>query len=96
MAVVTCPGPFDRFARCPALDDKPCPLATDADVIVLALPPSDERVADLIAVHRRVHPDAVVARDAKSPVDDEVSDLSACTSGAELVRRLRDLASHDD
>jgi RimJ/RimL family protein N-acetyltransferase len=96
MAVVSCPGPFDPFARCPALNGEPCPLAADADVIVLALRPSDERVPDLVAAHRRLHPGSPMASDGDPPVDDEVVDLTACSTGAELVRRLRELAARTD
>jgi hypothetical protein len=89
VAVVSCPGPFDPFARCPALQGRPCPLAEDADVIVLALPPSEQRVRELVATHHRVHPGSPLATDVTLPdVDGEVADLTACTSGAELVRRL--------
>jgi hypothetical protein len=96
MAVVSCPGPFDPLARCPALIGEPCPLAADADVLVLALRPSDERVADLVAAHRPFHPGSAMVSDGNPPADDEVVDLTACTTGAELVRRLRELAAGTD
>jgi RimJ/RimL family protein N-acetyltransferase len=95
-SVVRCPGPFDPFVRCPALEGRPCPLAADADVIVLALPPSDDRVVELLATHRRLHAGSPLAGDFEGRVDDDVADLTACTSAAELVRRLRAIAGRDD
>jgi hypothetical protein len=85
MAVVGCPGPAERRGGCPALEGRPCPLADQADVIVVALPPSDERVAELVAAHATLHPQV--------PTVTESKDLVACSSGAELVRRLRQLAA---
>ncbi|HWC67940.1 MAG TPA: GNAT family N-acetyltransferase [Acidimicrobiales bacterium] len=92
ISVIECPGPGDRPTRCPALRGAPCPLAEDADVIVLAIPPSDQRAARLLAAHRVLHPQARLAVDAEGGDEDAV-DLTACTSGAELVRRLRELAA---
>jgi RimJ/RimL family protein N-acetyltransferase len=85
MAVVGCPGPTERRGGCPALEGRPCPLADHADVIVVALPPSDERSAELVAAHAALHPHV--------PVVTETEDLVACSAGAELVRRLRELAA---
>jgi hypothetical protein len=93
MAVAECPGPGDRPDRCPALRGEPCPLADEADVIVLALPPSDSRVSELLSAHRARRPDIPVAVDLEGESHDVgAADLTACTSGAEVVRRLRQLA----
>jgi len=46
-----------REAGCPALHGRPCPLAAGADVIVVALPPSDARSRALLSAHARLHPD---------------------------------------
>jgi hypothetical protein len=58
---------------------------------VLAVPPSDERAAKLLAAHRVLHPQVPMAVDARGGGGAAV-DLTACTTGAELVRRLRELA----
>ncbi len=51
--VITCPGPASRVGarRCPVLEGGRCPLVDGADVIVAALPPSDERSVRLRAAH---------------------------------------------
>jgi hypothetical protein len=100
MAVVGCPGPGQRRGGCPALAGRPCPLADQADVIVVALPPSDHRAVELLEAHAALHPDVPLATDPTPEVGadvavadaDSAADLAACTSGAELVRRLRELA----
>lgn len=56
--VVACSGPATR--RCPLLDGDECPLAADADAIVLALP-HDERADDLACAHAERHRSVPVA-----------------------------------
>jgi RimJ/RimL family protein N-acetyltransferase len=56
LQVISCPGPNARTRRrpCPALSGRPCPLAADADAIVVQL--DDEgRGSELIAAHRSLH-----------------------------------------
>jgi hypothetical protein len=48
--VRTCPGPRAE-GDCPALRGERCPLAADADLVVLLLPPDAESTADLRAAH---------------------------------------------
>lgn len=88
--VVTCPGPAARSGRpCPLLSGGSCPLVDGADAIVLALPPSDPRTAELLAVHR--------AGDAARPVLDElagarpgvVDELTAALAAAGPAERHR-------
>jgi RimJ/RimL family protein N-acetyltransferase len=54
--VLVCPGPATSPARCPALDGKACPLAADADVIVVTKPDDDARWDDLLHAHAALHP----------------------------------------
>ncbi len=63
LSVLACFGPSSH-GRCPALDGRPCPLATEADAVVLRYPPGDEAWEALIDAHRRVHPDTVVLLEA--------------------------------
>jgi hypothetical protein len=67
--VLTCPGPEAGHPNCPVLDGKPCPLAANADVIVVSDPPDDVRWQALLAAHADVHPDVPVCLDATHVVD---------------------------
>ena len=68
--VLTCPGPEAGHPHCPVLDGKPCPLAADADVIVVSHPPDDERWQALLAAHAEVHPGVPVCLEPSPlPVD---------------------------
>jgi hypothetical protein len=61
MVAVVCPGPMPGpRPRCAAIDGRPCPLAADADVIVHALPESDERAVAVLTSHAGLHPGTVV------------------------------------
>ncbi|MGD9700898.1 MAG: N-acetyltransferase family protein [Acidimicrobiia bacterium] len=52
-----CPGPGAAGGpRCPLLDGEECPLAAEADAIVMLLPQGDERTAQIIECHRTMHP----------------------------------------
>lgn len=53
--LLVCPGPGARWARCPALDGRPCPLASGADVVVDAVDPATELGARLLRAHESVH-----------------------------------------
>jgi hypothetical protein len=85
--VMSCGGPD---ARCPALEGRPCPLAADADVIVLARPPADERTRELLEAHADLHRGVpvLVQRAAGEPGDPACS-LRAGSTGAEVVATLR-------
>lgn len=54
--VLGCPGPLVHPARCPALAGVPCPLAAQADVIILSRQHDDEQLRVLLDAHRRLHP----------------------------------------
>ncbi len=91
--VMSCGGPD---ARCPALEGRACPLAADADVIVLARPPTDERTRQLLAAHADLHPGVpvIVQRAAGDPGDPACS-LRAGSTGAEVVATLRRAVGDD-
>lgn len=88
--VLTCPGPLGRpRGRCPALhDNRPCPLASQADVVVMAIR-DDELAVDLVAAHHRQHPDVPLVRegDPNGVRDGEV--LPRPVAPEELVAELR-------
>jgi hypothetical protein len=88
--VMSCGGPD---ARCPALEGRACPLAADADVIVLARPPTDERTRQLLAAHADLHPGVpvIVQREPGEPGEpgDPACSLRAGSTGAEVVATLR-------
>jgi RimJ/RimL family protein N-acetyltransferase len=60
LAVIACSGPRGPRTRCPALAGRPCPLVAEADVVVMANPPVDDRWTDMLAAHATLHPDVPV------------------------------------
>jgi hypothetical protein len=56
LQLLTCPGPRNGRRSCPALEGEPCPLAAEADVVVVSHPPDAAAWADLLAAHAAVHP----------------------------------------
>jgi RimJ/RimL family protein N-acetyltransferase len=79
--VMGCAGPAARGVSCPVLEGQPCPLARDADAIVVALAP-DPAAARLVSAHRRSVPG--------TPVVVQVSDHAAAEAAEPDggVRRL--------
>ena len=78
--IITCVGPGSRsMPACPVLEGKRCPLVDGADLVVVALPPTDSRHDALLKAHERVPP--------PGPVLDE-----ATLSPTELSRHLRWIA----
>lgn len=65
--VVMCGGPTRRHGECPVLHEGSCPLATEADVVVVALEPDDPTTAPLIEGHVGRHPEVPVV--VRSPAD---------------------------
>jgi RimJ/RimL family protein N-acetyltransferase len=68
--VLTCPGPRDARHGCPALAGRPCPLAADADVIVVSRPSDEARWRDLLAAHADLHPGVPVCLEGEAPLAD--------------------------
>jgi hypothetical protein len=57
LEVMACSGPGGtRRARCPVLAGRACPLAADADAIVVSNVPDDERWHAIVDAHRSLHP----------------------------------------
>jgi GNAT superfamily N-acetyltransferase len=56
--VVACPGAGSPSSpRCPVLDGDVCPLAADADAIVVWSTGDGARTRELVAAHQRLHPE---------------------------------------
>jgi hypothetical protein len=53
--VLVCPGPL-AHTRCPALAGEPCPLASEADLVVDRVSPSTSAGRALLDAHGRLHP----------------------------------------
>lgn len=91
--VAVCPGPGPR---CPALRGEPCPLAADADAIVLALDLQDPRARALVRAHRSCHPAVPLcvetpARGTPVPLPAGVVHVDRGSSDADLVAALEDV-----
>jgi hypothetical protein len=71
--VLVCSGPRVAANRCPAIRGAPCPLVTDADIVVTR-PPRDGSWDELLAAHAAVHAGTPVVTPAD---DDELRDLLA-------------------
>jgi hypothetical protein len=57
LATAMCAGPAARGEHgCPVLDGGSCPLADDADAIIVLLDPDDERTDELVRAHRERSP----------------------------------------
>ena len=57
LATAMCAGPAARGKHaCPVLDGGRCPLADEADAIIVLLDPDDERSEQLIRAHREQTP----------------------------------------
>jgi hypothetical protein len=100
MAVLGCPGPSARLTRCPALDGEPCPLAAEADAIVIQRPPDTAGWDTLRAAHARLHPGVPVCVELPSGVHATAPGETALRSGGDIdvatfVRRIG-LVHHDD
>ena len=91
--VLGCPGPRDGARGCPALSGEPCPLAADADVIVVAHPPDDVRWHELLVAHADVHPGVPVCLEPGGLALDEHLHVTVCpvsreTDVVSFVERL--------
>ncbi len=63
LRVVACPGPTGRRRPCPALAGEQCPLAAEADAVVVARPRDDDAWRALPGAHREAHPGVPVCID---------------------------------
>ncbi|HEX7096093.1 MAG TPA: hypothetical protein VF183_09430 [Acidimicrobiales bacterium] len=97
--VLVCPGP-PADGNCPALSHERCPLAADADAVVISIPTNSERTRELLRAHRELHPTVpVFVEGPREDVEDVASDgavpLPSTLSDAEIVQRLlRVLGEH--
>ncbi len=99
--LAACGGPRpDGRARCPVLRGERCPLAADADVIIVALPPGDARAEALLSGHRRLHGgvpvivEASIRRDLALAGEGPSSRRPSATAVTEaVVRTLADLTA---
>jgi hypothetical protein len=80
-----CAGPSARGEHgCPVLDGGRCPLADDADAIIVLLDPQDERSAQLVQAHRDRSPGTpVLVR--HLPSDDGVGEVATLAPGCVAV-----------
>ncbi len=96
LQVIVCPGPTARTSRCPALRGQTCPLAAEADAIVLSHPrPDDEQWLGLPAAHDQLHLGVPVC--VEPTAGTETSDLPILPRGteSEVVAFVQRLARHN-
>ncbi len=92
-----CAGPDHRAKHgCPVLEGGRCPLADNADAIVVLLDPADERTRELVEAHRRNSPDTpVIVR--HRAADGDVAPAGCVEldgDGAQAVAQLVSLIGH--
>ena len=81
VATVMCSGPAGRKRHgCPVLEGGHCPLADDADAIIVLLDPDDERTTTLVDAHRRAVPGRPVL--VRRSVRDDQGGADGCTEVA--------------
>jgi RimJ/RimL family protein N-acetyltransferase len=92
--LLTCPGPASNAHGCPALAGEPCPLAADADVIVVSHPTDDSRWASLLAAHADVHAGVPVCVEPSAAHAEVGSPVAVCrfTGGTDVVSFVQRLA----
>ena len=74
LATAMCAGPAGRGEHgCPVLEGGRCPLADDADAIIVLLDPDDDRSAELIRAHRQQSPGTPVLVRHRSLDGDDVT-----------------------
>lgn len=82
MATAMCAGPAGRSNHgCPVLEGGRCPLADEADAIIVLLDPEDERTAELVKAHRDQSPGTPVLVSHHTPSRD-ATDSSGCVDVA--------------
>jgi hypothetical protein len=94
LATAMCAGPSGRRRHgCPVLEGGSCPLADEADAIVVLLDPDDERSRQLVAAHRARSPGTpVLVRHSASP-EVQLHDgcIEVAPDGAETVEQILSL-----
>lgn len=99
LEVLVCPGPPAGHA-CPGLSHEDCPLAADADAVVISIPADGERTRELLRMHHAMHPDKPVFVESRRGDADVferegVVTLPSDLSDTEVVERvLRVLGQH--
>ena len=96
LATAMCAGPAARGRHgCPVLDGGRCPLADQADAIIVLLDPDDPRSAQLVRAHREQSPGTPVLVRHHTPaggVGDDGIDGSGCVEvepdGADAVAQV--------
>ena len=96
LATAMCAGPQARGSHgCPVLDGGRCPLADEADAIIVLLDPDDERTAQLVRAHREQSPGIpVLVRHHSPSLDggDDSTHVTGCVDvepdGADAVAQI--------
>jgi hypothetical protein len=90
LATAMCAGPAVRGDHgCPVLDGGSCPLADEADAIVVLLDPDDERTAELVRAHRERSPGTPVLVRHQSRTDGAGDDSSVRPAASTSSRTAR-------
>jgi hypothetical protein len=98
LSVLVCPGPAVT-GHCPALSGGTCPLAEEADAIVVSIAPDDDRARELLRVHRDRHPELPVLAEGRprQPLDDDIPLLDPVAGDDDVVDLvMRALAAADE
>lgn len=95
LATAMCAGPAVRGDHeCPVLSGGRCPLADEADAIIVLLDPDDERTAQLVRAHREQSPGTPVLVHHHTPAPDDGDSLGCIEAepdGAAAVAQVLSL-----
>lgn len=90
--VLVCSGPRPPRYRCPALAGQPCPLAAEADAIVVSRPPGDERWAEVARSHATLAPGVPVCVERRTG---QATSADVPTGAIRLPDEGRDRHAHE-
>jgi hypothetical protein len=103
LSVMVCPGPRAGYReRCPMLAGKPCPLAADADAIVVAGSIDDALARELVEAHERSNPRVPLfverqvdaAPDSASIIHHLPHELSDAAAAGQIIDAIEETSAH--
>lgn len=89
LAVITCSGPRGPRYRCPVLSGRPCPLAAEADAVVVANAPEDGPWPALVECHARLHPGVPVLVEQRQGPELAVAEVARAARRHQATRSCR-------
>lgn len=97
MQVMVCPGPrAGSDPGCPLLDNEPCPLAEEADVIFCALGPDRDHGEEVHAAHAVFHPGVSLVSEGGTPAAPGEVTIDSRLDDDAVIDLLKEVAARSD